>query len=151
MGDRNWRGGYQTADRLPQVPRAQVSGVFWAGVHSPIVKQVSGGDVEPATLCAGDFADFHQRFSLVPRRCAGKYPPAAREISGHVRCAICVTQARYFGLDGAAGNNARENTPLLPVKYWGTSVVRYVLLKPAISASTARPGTQNSSEFSLRT
>ena len=28
----------------------------------------------------GDFADFHQRFSLVPRRCAGKYPPAAREI-----------------------------------------------------------------------
>ena len=22
----------------------------------------------------GDFADFHQRFSLVPRRCAGKYP-----------------------------------------------------------------------------
>ena len=24
----------------------------------------------------GDFADFHQRFSLVPRRCAGKYPPA---------------------------------------------------------------------------
>ena len=30
----------------------------------------------------GDFADFHQRFSLVPRRCAGKYPPAAREI-GH--------------------------------------------------------------------
>ena len=46
---------------------------------SPIVKQVSGGDVEPATLCAGDFADFHQRFSLVPRRCAGKYPPAARE------------------------------------------------------------------------
>ena len=29
----------------------------------------------------GDFADFHQRFSLVPRRCAGKYPPAAREIS----------------------------------------------------------------------
>ena len=37
--------------------------------------------------------------------------------------------------------DARENTPLLPVKYWGTSVVRYVLLKPAISASTARPGT----------
>ena len=28
----------------------------------------------------GDFADFHQRFSLVPRRCAGKYSPAAREI-----------------------------------------------------------------------
>ena len=25
-------------------------------------------------------ADFHQRFSLVPRRCTGKYSPAAREI-----------------------------------------------------------------------
>ena len=28
----------------------------------------------------GDFADFRQRFSLVPRRCAVKYSPAAREI-----------------------------------------------------------------------
>ena len=31
----------------------------------------------------GDFADFHQRFSLVPRRCAGKYPPAAPKDREH--------------------------------------------------------------------
>ena len=32
----------------------------------------------------GDFVDFHQRFSLVPRRCAGKYPPAGEHSA--VRC-----------------------------------------------------------------
>ena len=31
-----------------------------------------GGITKPP-FRRGDFADFHQRFSLVPRRCAGKY------------------------------------------------------------------------------
>ena len=32
---------------------------------SPIVKQVSGGDVEPATLCAGDFQHFMKNMAIV--------------------------------------------------------------------------------------
>ena len=58
IDDREGEGGYQTADGLPEFQGPKYRGSFRRG----------------------DFADFHQRFSLVPRRCAGKYPPAAREI-----------------------------------------------------------------------
>ena len=59
----------------------------WGEIRPPILGPLElgepvdhSGTPPPSPVIYGGIFDPRLRFSLVPRRCAGKYPPAAREI-----------------------------------------------------------------------
>ena len=65
-------GGYQTADGLPEFQGPKYAGSFRRG----------------------DFADFHQRFSLVPRRCVACPGPVHLTAAGRVGQGSVITSHR---------------------------------------------------------
>ena len=66
----------------------------------------------------GDFADFHQRFSLVPRRCAGKYPPAV--LGGYTPDGYAATHGSKLGFGPEPPNPAGCGTATSATARGGT-------------------------------